>query len=201
MLLKARLIDGPQPLNRQVEDEIRQVLYTGPPPEEVRGEIAYFRGRMETERAGEGPDRINPKLGYGGLTDIEFIVQYLQWLHGVQTHEVRKTDTLEVLQALRAVGALPEKEALSLRESHRFLTSLNHGLQLMLDRREEPRTYTRREVDRLERLNLMGLGQAPIPSWELWKHYRRVTRNIRFIFNAFFSDNHKKGRSDQAGKL
>ncbi|MCU0580490.1 MAG: hypothetical protein MUF69_13250, partial [Desulfobacterota bacterium] len=201
MLLKARVIGGPEGLTRPVEEEIGQILFGTPPRPEVREEMAYYRWRMETERAGEGPDRYNPKLGKGGLTDIEFIVQYWQQVYGLQLPEIRRTDTLEVLKALQSLGALAEERARALRESHQFLTSLDHGLQLLLDRREEPRAYSAAETRRLGKLNLMGLGEAPIPSWDLLEHYRRVTHNVRSIFEDVFSINNKKGGSNRRGGL
>ena len=161
--------------------------------------MVYFRERMEAERSGEGPDRINPKLGYGGLTDIEFLTQYLQWRHGLQTPEVRMTDTQEVLKALLSIGVLAEDQALILRESHQFLTSLDHALQLMLDRREEPRTYTKEDIIRLERLNLMGLGRPPYRPGS----FGSITGGSPEIYASFsiiFSVERTK-RVDQAGRV
>ena len=201
MLLKARVLGGPEGLTRQVEEEMRQILYGVPPPAAGREEMVYYRRRMEAERSGEGPERYNPKLGYGGLTDIEFIVQYLQQVQGWQSPEVRGTDTLETLRALQSLGALAEDRWRTLREGYLFLTSLDHGLQLLLDRREEPRVYAAAEMARLAKLNLMGLGEAPIPSWDLVDHYRRVTRNVRFIFDEIFSENNKKGGSNRKAGL
>jgi glutamate-ammonia-ligase adenylyltransferase len=159
---------------------------------------------MEVERSGEGKERINPKLGYGGLTDIEFIAQYLQRLHGLQVPEVRRSNTLQVLRALRDAGVLPEEAYLILRDGHQFLCSLDHGLQLLLDRREEPRTYLPEEIKRLEKLNLMGLGQAPrapVLSWNLIAHYQRVTQTVRGHFQKIFHPSHKKSSSSVSGGL
>ena len=195
MLLKARVITGPELLAQQIREEIQNLLYQTPSPAGIQEEMAYFRKRMEVERSGEGSGRVNPKLGYGGLTDVEFIAQYLQWLHGLQVPEVRQTNTLKVLQALRDAGGLSEEAYLILRDGHQFLCSLDHGLQLLLDRREEPRTYLPGELKRLEKLNLMGLGQAPqapILTWDLYRHYRKVTQNIRLHFQKIFKPNHKK---------
>ncbi len=204
MLLKARLIAGPELLAQQIREEIQLLLYQTPPPSGIQEEVAYFRKRMEVERSGEGNERVNPKLGYGGLTDIEFIAQYLQRVHGFQVPEVRQTNTLKVLQALRDAGGLSEEAYLILRDGHQFLCSLDHGLQLLLDRREEPRTYLPGEIKRLEKLNLMGLGQAPqapVLSWDLYGHYRKVTQNVRGHFQKIFYPNHKKGRSSGSGGL
>jgi [glutamine synthetase] adenylyltransferase / [glutamine synthetase]-adenylyl-L-tyrosine phosphorylase len=204
MLLKARLIAGPDLLAQQIRDEIHQLLYQTPPPAGIREEMAYFRNRMEVERSGEGKGRVNPKLGYGGLTDIEFIAQYLQRLHGLQVPEVRRSNTLQVLRALRDAGVLPEEAYRILRDGHQFLCSLDHGLQLFLDRREEPRTYLPLEIKRLEKLDLMGLGQAPpapILSWDLFGHYQKVTRTVRGHFQKIFNPHHKKSRSPVSGGL
>ncbi|MGC1402482.1 MAG: bifunctional [glutamate--ammonia ligase]-adenylyl-L-tyrosine phosphorylase/[glutamate--ammonia-ligase] adenylyltransferase, partial [Thermodesulfobacteriota bacterium] len=92
-LLKARVILGPSHLSHQVQETIEGVLYHQPPSPQVRGEMAYFRYRMEKERSGENQDRVNPKLGYGGLTDIEFIAQYLQWIYGQADPGFRQTNT------------------------------------------------------------------------------------------------------------
>jgi len=180
------------------------LLYQTPSPSGIQEEMAYFRKRMEVERSGEGKERVNPKLGYGGLTDIEFIAQYLQRLHGFQVPEVRRSNTLQVLRALRDAGVLPEEAYLILRDGHQFLCSLDHGLQLLLDRREEPRAYLPGEIKRLEKLNMMGLGQAPqapILSWDLYGHYRKVTQNVRLHFQKIFNPNHKKSRSSVSGGL
>ena len=204
MLLKARVIAGPELLARQIREEIQQLLYQTPSPSGIQEEMAYFRKRMEVERSGEGKERVNPKLGYGGLTDIEFIAQYLQRLHGLQVPEVRQSNTLQVLRALRDAGVLPEEAYLILRDGHQFLCSLDHGLQLLLDRREEPRTYLPGEIKRLEKLDLMGLGQAPqapILSWDLFGHYQKVTHTVRGHFQKIFNPNHKKSRSSVSGGL
>ncbi|RPH85689.1 MAG: hypothetical protein EHM75_09475 [Desulfobacteraceae bacterium] len=201
MLLKARVIAGPELLARQIRDEIQALLYQTPSPSGIQAEMAYFRKRMEVERSGEGTGRVNPKLGYGGLTDIEFIAQYLQRLHGLQVPEVRRSNTLLVLKALRDAGVLPEEACRILRDGHQFLCSLDHGLQLLLDRREEPRAYLPVEIKRLEKLNLMGLGQAPILSWDLFAHYQKVTHTVRGHFQKIFPSNHKKSRSPVSGEL
>jgi glutamate-ammonia-ligase adenylyltransferase len=204
MLLKARLIAGPELLAGQIREEIQMLLYQTPAPSGIQEEMAYFRKRMEVERSGEGKERVNPKLGFGGLTDIEFIAQYLQRLHGLQVPEVRQSNTLHVLRALRDAGVLPEEAYLILRDGQQFLSSLDHGLQLLLDRREEPRTYLPGEIKRLEKLNLMGLGQAPLSpilSWDLFGHYQKVTHTVRGHFQKIFDPNHKKSRSSVSGGL
>jgi glutamate-ammonia-ligase adenylyltransferase len=185
-LLKSRVIVGPAPLRQQVREAIDQILFGAPPSPQVRGEIAHLRTRMEKERAGENQDRVNPKLGYGGLTDIEFICQYLQWIYGGADPDLRQTSTLKGLQILRAKGYITEDVHYVLREAYQFLTTLDHGLQLLYDRKADPRTYTLEELTVTAKQNLMGLGEAGIPDWNIYHHYEKIREKVRVIFNQIF---------------
>jgi [glutamine synthetase] adenylyltransferase / [glutamine synthetase]-adenylyl-L-tyrosine phosphorylase len=186
-LLKARIIVGPPQLSRQIQEVMDQVLYDHPPAPQVRGEIGHLRMRMEKERAGERPGRVNPKLGYGGLTDIEFIAQYLQWLYGQSDPALRQTNTLKVLQTLKAKGYIREEAHYILKEAYQFLTTLDHGLQLLYDRKTDPRTYDFEELTLTAKQNLMGLGEAGIPDWDITHHYEKIREKVRAVFNQTFS--------------
>jgi glutamate-ammonia-ligase adenylyltransferase len=186
-LLKSRVIVGPPQLCRQVKEVIEQIVYGFPPSPQVRGEIGHLRMRMEKERAGESSDRVNPKLGYGGLTDIEFISQYLQWVYGGADPDLRQTKTLSVLRVLKDKGYIQDEVHYILREAYQFLTTLDHGLQLLYDRKADPRTYTLDELTLIAKQNLMGLGEAGIPSWDIFDHYEKIRTKVRAIFNQFFS--------------
>ena len=185
-LLKSRIIHGQPQLNLQVQGAIEQILYQAPPSSEVRGEIIHFRQRMEKERSGENKERFNPKLGYGGLTDIEFMAQYLQWTYGQTDPDLRQTNTLRVLQDLKAKGYLAEKTHYYLKEAYLFLKRLDHGLQLLYDRKSDPRTYSLEELSLLAKQNVLGLGEAGLPSWDVVNHYRKIREKVRDTFKQVF---------------
>jgi glutamate-ammonia-ligase adenylyltransferase len=191
-LLKARVIAGPSPLAEHIQEFIHTLVYLTPPPPEIREEMIHYRIRMEKERSGEDLGRINPKLGLGGMVDIEFMVQYLQWSYGFITLQLRSTNTLDNLKALKETGYLPEETFLLLKEAYQFLGLLDHGLQLVYDRKEDPRTYDPEELRRIEELNVLGLGSADWPSWDMVTHYHKVRQNVRLIFNRIFQQGNKK---------
>jgi glutamate-ammonia-ligase adenylyltransferase len=147
---------------------------------------------MEKERSGEDRDGINPKLGYGGMVDIEFIAQYLQWTYGYLYPELRQTNTLKALQALKTMGNLTEETFHLLKEAYQFLGLLDHGLQLLYDRKEDPRTYLLEELSQMAKLNVLGLGNSDWPSWDIAAHYHKVRKNVRLIFNRIFQQEKKK---------
>jgi glutamate-ammonia-ligase adenylyltransferase len=185
-LLKARIIAGPSNLADPVREGIETILFHNPPSAEVREEVIHYRMRMEKERSGEDQELINPKLGYGGLTDIEFIAQYLQWTYGGLSPDLRQTNTLRALKALKDHGFLPENDYLLLKEACQFFSLLDHGLQLLYDRKGDPRTYHPQELRQAAELNVLGLGNADFPAWDVAAHYQKVRQNVRRIFNRIF---------------
>ncbi len=73
------------------------------------GRLVALRARMQRELAGERPDRYHPKLGFGGLVDIEFLVQWLQMRHGSEP-SVRRRHTTGAIEALRRLAERGSKE-------------------------------------------------------------------------------------------
>jgi glutamate-ammonia-ligase adenylyltransferase len=191
-LLKARVIIGPAPLAGQVREFIDDLVYRTPPPAEVREEMVHYRRRMEKERSGEDREHINPKLGYGGMVDIEFVAQYLQWTFGYASPELRQNNTLEALKSLKEAGCLPEETFHRLKEAYQFLGLLDHGLQLLYDRKEDPRTYHQEELRQMARLNVLGLGSSDLPSWDMVEHYMKLRETVRMIFNRIFQPGPKR---------
>jgi [glutamine synthetase] adenylyltransferase / [glutamine synthetase]-adenylyl-L-tyrosine phosphorylase len=190
-LLKARIIVGPPLLADRIQEFIHTLVYQAPPPPEIRKEMTHYRIRMEKERSGEDSDHINPKLGQGGMVDIEFLVQYLQWTYGYSSRELRQKNTLKALKALKDGGHFGEETYLLLKEAYQFLGLLDHGLQLLYDRKEDPRTYGLEELRRIGELNVLGLGSADLPSWDIVTHYHKVRQNVRQIFNRIFQPGNK----------
>ncbi|MCF6228340.1 MAG: hypothetical protein L3J82_06715 [Planctomycetes bacterium] len=70
------------------------------------------------------------KTGFGGLRDIEYVVQFLQLLNGGRLPAVRNRATLPALKALAENGILHAEEAGQLADGYRFLRAVEHRLQL-----------------------------------------------------------------------
>ena len=106
-LIKARFVAGDGNLGEELMALAHRAAYEGGAPSAER--MHNIRLRMErelgAERRGEGRARYDLKLGYGGLVDVEFAVQWLQMKHG-EDSRVRTTDTELALSALEACGYL-----------------------------------------------------------------------------------------------
>ncbi len=96
-------------------------------------EIKALKRRIEHRVRQSGADQRDVKLGIGGIRDIEFVVQFLQLLHGASMPDLREANTLRALQALEAAGCLTPAEFTVLDEGYRFLRRVEHRLQLLFD--------------------------------------------------------------------
>ncbi len=73
-------------------------------------EIRTLKARMESERLPRGGDRkTHFKLGHGGLSDVEWVVQLVQLKHAHQHPELRTTSTLGALEAAERLGLVQRR--------------------------------------------------------------------------------------------
>jgi glutamate-ammonia-ligase adenylyltransferase len=175
-LLKARACAGDPELGARVLAVAHRAAYEqGEPAAE---KMRHLRARMERELAGERQGRFDLKLGYGGLVDVEFTVQWLQMKHGADTR-VRTTDTETALSALEACGYLDVARSTTLREGYHFLRRLEqrlrvlHGTSVSLIEEGAPGL--------LPLARRMGMRDGPRRTAvdALVARYRSVTRDVR----------------------
>lgn len=127
-LLRARHTAGDEKLAERVLALAHRAAYESGAPE--LQEIHRLRMRLEEELGHERAGRYDIKLGAGGLVDVEFAVQAQQMLHGA-VHDVRRTGTLEAIDALESCGAVAGEDAAQLRESYAFLRKLEQRLHVV----------------------------------------------------------------------
>jgi glutamate-ammonia-ligase adenylyltransferase len=133
-LLRARPIAGDPALTQQVMQVIEAFVYATPLEPDSIDKIAAMRQRIEHERAKQGRERWDIKLGSGGLVEIEFLVQLHQLLWAARQPTLRSTSTWDVLKALDRQGLLPSTEARILRQDYCFLRRVESALRIVDDR-------------------------------------------------------------------
>jgi [glutamine synthetase] adenylyltransferase / [glutamine synthetase]-adenylyl-L-tyrosine phosphorylase len=184
-LVRARVIAGDAALAAGVREVTTRLAYeTDPVPPE---ELARVRARMQHELAHERPDRFHAKLGYGALTDVEFIVQYLQMVHGADTR-VRERNTRRALSALRASGHLGEADADALDDALRFFRRIEQSLKLLDEKRDASLIRGGPLAERVAR-RLRIRERDGLPSTEVLFHgwVRRATE-VRAIFERLIAN-------------
>ena len=71
------------------------------------------------------------QLPEGGLVDLEYGVQILQVMYGIDVPELRTPRIHEALDALTAVGVITEEETTTLTRAYEFLRHLINGMRML----------------------------------------------------------------------
>ncbi len=180
-LLRARPIAGHRGVGAQAQERFTQLAYlAGPTP---AAELAHARARIQAELAGERSGRYHPKLGYGGLVDIEFLVQWLQMQHGAD-EAVRTASTPRAIEALTRRGYVRAVDGQALRQAYVFFRGVEQSLKLLEEHREptlEPEGRTGAHVARslgLRARDAMSVAEV------LDDTYRRHAHASRALFES-----------------
>lgn len=151
-------------------------------------EIKTIKRQIERKTAKAGGDTTDLKTGHGGIRDIEFVIQFLQLLHGGAVPEVCEPNTLKALKRLAAFGCINQDEHAALETAYRFLRKAEHRLQFMFD------LQTHRipeQPDELRKLALR-LGYLPDaaqgPAAQFLADLRTITERNRRMLNRLMHD-------------
>ena len=130
-LIKARRVCGSNELAYEFLRQRQPFIFPKNPTPELLDEIAAIKRRIEREIPA---DELDVKLGAGGIREIEFVVQTLQFIHGAHQAFLQEQGTLKALRAIAELELLPTSEVRVLDESYRFLRRIEHRLQIEAER-------------------------------------------------------------------
>lgn len=162
-LLKGRFVAGDRDFGKKVETKMAGFIYGRALPDGAAMEIHRLRMRMETELGKERTDRLNLKVGRGGVVDVEFAAQFLQLRHGAGSPLLRARSTLKALYELMRAGLIEVQDFQALDGGYRFLRSLEIRLRLSHDAS-------------IEQFDPAALSPA------LMERYREETGKIRKVY-------------------
>jgi len=129
-LLRARPVAGDEEVAGLFRGVRRSVLSRVRDPLKLKADIATMRARMREEQKRVGED-FDIKLDPGGLTDIEFLVQYWVLLHAQEHPELLEwPDNIRNLEGLTATGVVPAETCEFLAGAYREFRRRVHHLTL-----------------------------------------------------------------------
>jgi glutamate-ammonia-ligase adenylyltransferase len=126
-LIKARRVCGSEELAYEFLTQHQPFIFPKSPTPELLDEVAAIKRRIEREVP---PEDVNVKLGAGGIREIEFIVQTLQFIHGAHHAFLQEQGTIRTLQAIAQLELLPRQEVLALDRAYRLFRRVEHRLQI-----------------------------------------------------------------------
>ncbi len=130
-LVRARMVAGSSALGQAFSRLRRQVLSRPRDQAVLRKEVAEMRSKMVQSHAGRDRGLFNLKQDSGGITDIEFMVQYAVLAWGHRYPELLDyTDNIRILERLSRADLLSGEEAGLLADAYRAYRARLHRLVL-----------------------------------------------------------------------
>jgi glutamate-ammonia-ligase adenylyltransferase len=181
-LLRALPVAGDLSVGEKFIQGINKTRYPndGVSEENLR-EMRRIKARMESERLPRGADvNLNTKLGRGGLSDVEWVVQLLQMQHGSKDESLRITATLPALRACVKANKISESDAKSLSEAWTLATWIRNAQMLS---RSKANDQIPTDINELSAI-AFTLNQKSHA--QLIEDYRRITRRARLVMEKIF---------------
>ncbi|MGA8047239.1 MAG: bifunctional [glutamine synthetase] adenylyltransferase/[glutamine synthetase]-adenylyl-L-tyrosine phosphorylase [Dermatophilaceae bacterium] len=148
-------------------------------------DIRRLKARMEAERLPRGADRkTHLKLGHGGLSDVEWVVQLTQLRHAHDHPSLRTPSTLEALDAAVSAGLIDGERGTDLRRAWELASRIRNAGVLFRSRGLESLPSDPREADGVARILGMPAGSGEM----LTDTYRRYARRARAAHEKLFYD-------------
>ncbi|MEN4872799.1 bifunctional [glutamate--ammonia ligase]-adenylyl-L-tyrosine phosphorylase/[glutamate--ammonia-ligase] adenylyltransferase [Kosakonia cowanii] len=130
-LARARVVYGDPQLTVQFDAIRRDILLTPRDGATLQTEVREMREKMRAHLGNKQKDRFDLKTDEGGITDIEFIAQYLVLRYAHDKPKLtRWSDNVRILEGLAQNGIMEEQEALALTHAYTTLRDELHHLAL-----------------------------------------------------------------------
>jgi len=182
-LLRARGVAGSVRLIARFMALADDVRYPAQVAAQDLREIKRIKARVENERLAQGADRSRHlKLGPGGLSDLEWLVQLLQHAHAHDDAQLRTTSTLGALEAARAAGLVPDAAAERLAASWLLASRLRSANTLLSAQTSDVLPTDRAKLDGIGRLLEYPPRSATLVEEEWLRTARRARRDFEKLF-------------------
>lgn len=185
-LIKARFVAGNKAVGREFLARITPFVYRKYLDYGAIGEIRSMKLKINREVRQKGREHRDVKLGYGGIREIEFLVQSLQLIYGGRDRALRERGTMRALHLLAQKDLLTFQEVADLMRSYVFLRTVEHRLQMLNDLQTQ--TLPDGDVELRALARRSGYLDAGKERAALLRDYAGHTRRVRAIYDALLGE-------------
>ncbi|NVN00447.1 bifunctional [glutamine synthetase] adenylyltransferase/[glutamine synthetase]-adenylyl-L-tyrosine phosphorylase [Arthrobacter sp. SDTb3-6] len=182
-LLRARPMAGSDELAADFIAMIDPVRYPAALGETELREIKRLKARMESERLPRGADPArHVKLGRGGLSDVEWLVQLWQLQNAHAEASLRTTQTIGALHAALALGIVDREDAGVLEGAWRLAGKIRNANVIWSGKPSDVLPSARGDLEAVAR----WCGYEPGNAAAFEEDYLGLTRRARAVFERLF---------------
>ncbi|HAL9672903.1 TPA: bifunctional [glutamate--ammonia ligase]-adenylyl-L-tyrosine phosphorylase/[glutamate--ammonia-ligase] adenylyltransferase [Escherichia coli] len=130
-LVRARVVYGDPQLTAHFDAVRREIMTLPREGKTLQTEVREMREKMRAHLGNKHRDRFDIKADEGGITDIEFITQYLVLRYAHEKPKLtRWSDNVRILELLAQNDIMEEQEAMALTRAYTTLRDELHHLAL-----------------------------------------------------------------------
>ncbi|SEF69678.1 bifunctional [glutamine synthetase] adenylyltransferase/[glutamine synthetase]-adenylyl-L-tyrosine phosphorylase [Bosea lathyri] len=146
-LTRARVVAGDDALAARVETAIRAILTRQRDPAKVAAAVAEMRVLIAKEKGEKNPWDL--KLAAGGLTDLDFLAQFLVLAYASAHPGLLVKDTGSIFMAAREAGLLSPADATALGEALRLIGDVQLWQRFTVEEAFDPAAVPARVLRRI----------------------------------------------------
>ncbi len=198
-MIKARLSAGSEVLGKQFFDRLEPFIFRRSLDFSSIEEIKAMKQKINLSLKKKPGNRTNIKLGFGGIREIEFIVQSYQLIFGGRNPSLRVSNTLAVLKRLCEHEFINKEDYVKLREAYIFLRNLENRVQISFGLQTHDLPDEEKPLRALARkMGIEGEPQdAPVALMEL---FRQHTEFVGGLFSDLLADQENRDAAENASR-
>ena len=185
MLLKALPVAGSKDVGDAFLKAVRPFVFRRSLDFNLMQDLKDIKKKINKRVELKGSNIKHVKLGYGGIREIEFVVQAFQIVHYPSNKDIYNNNTLKSLKILADHNLMNKETAKMLAESYCFLRKLEHMVQI----ENERQTHIVPETSETYPLYLERCGFTDAKAFD--KRYAEVTKRVNAEFASLFKDDSK----------
>ena len=128
VLIRARYIAGDINTFNEFKDIIQSFLWR-----RTLDHVEFTEIRTMKKKIDFNITKDDIKRGYGGIREVEFFINTLQLIYGIEEKALRTHRLSKAINVLRKMGIVPEEELYSLWQNYLFLRKIENYLQMKDD--------------------------------------------------------------------
>jgi glutamate-ammonia-ligase adenylyltransferase len=179
-LTRARVVAGDAELTGRAQETIRSILTRKRDPAKVASAVAEMRVLIAKEKGDKNAWDL--KLAAGGLTDLDFLAQFLLLAYASEHPGLLAGDTPSVFGAARDAGLISRADAAALLEGHRLISDVQLWQRFTVDEAFDPASVPVRVLSRIA--TAVGRPDTKVLRAEL----DETRAGVRAIFNRILSE-------------
>ena len=158
-LVRARVIYGDEPLQQAFLATRHAILSLQRDEDQLKKEVVEMRQKMREHLGGKKAGRFMLKQDVGGITDIEFLAQYLVLRYSHDKPKLtRWSDNVRIFESLLTQGVMEEEQAMALTNAYTSMRNQIHHRNLLNQDADVSETKFVTEREQVKRVWQQWLG-------------------------------------------